>query len=107
MELFPETLRIIRIMAEVEDEVAAEAVGEQPELKDEAEEEVRFPMLELLKNRHWKMKLMKELLYMQLLITQELVNSMQWSKLLQHIKVQNFNFSLIVEVHIHSYLLDA
>ena len=77
MKLFPETLRIIRTMTEVEDEVAAEAVEEQPELKDEEEEEVRFPMLELLKNQSWKMRLMKELLYMQLLTNQELASSMQ------------------------------
>ena len=50
MELFPGTLNII--MVEVEDEVATEAVEEQPELKEEEEEEVRFPMLELSKSRH-------------------------------------------------------
>ena len=52
MDMFPRTLKIIRIMAEEEDEATTEAVEEQPELKEEKEEEVRFPMLELLKSRH-------------------------------------------------------
>ena len=62
-------------MAEAGVEAEAEVVVEQqPEPKEE--EEVRSLMLGLLKNQPWKMRLMIELLYMRLLITQELASSM-------------------------------